>query len=137
MKITHRHTIDVSSAIIYIEPIHNSVCPCRYIHINSFVSEPLNATKIGPEFLYSIYKCWENTILFVFFGTYIVGAYMFYCGHMIGNVIFSRPLSFAIRRFERVNVRPYVRPMVKYQLTYQTALSPETLQWQMVLATRH
>ena len=52
--------------------IYNSVCACRHIHINSFVSVPLNATKIavmkcihwrtavvGPEFLFSIYKCWK------------------------------------------------------------------------------
>ena len=49
--------------------IYNSVCVYRHIHINFFVSVPLNATKIavmtcihwrkamvGTEFLYSIYR---------------------------------------------------------------------------------
>ena len=50
--------------------IYISVCAGRHKHINSSVSTPLNSTKIavmkgkhwptrmvGPEFLFSIYKC--------------------------------------------------------------------------------
>ena len=37
---------NLTDAQMHIRPIHNSVCACRHLHTNSFVSPPLNGTKI-------------------------------------------------------------------------------------------